>query len=450
MTNITTKYDILHAGAVSGTFAAVGTTNLPAGFATFLTYTPTDVFLNLTSSLTNLAALNVNQTNVANAIGNFFNNGGTLTPNFLNLFNLTGGNLANALTKLDGEAATGGETAVFQSMMQFLGLMLDPFVDGRTGGGGGALGFAPDQEQSFPPDIALAYDTVLKAPPPAATSFNQRWSAWGSAYGGTATISGDPAVGSTNLSASTYGFAAGMDYHPSADTVVGFGLASGGTGWNLQQALGGGHSDEFQAGVYATKYFGPAYVAGALSVAENWMHTSRTALAGDQLTASFNAQSFGARGEAGYRYSPLPGIGVTPYGALQVMTFHTPSYSETDLTGGGFGLTYNAMTATDTRSELGARFSDYTSVNNMPLTLRARVAWAHDWVSDPSLTALFQTLPGANFVVNGAPLPKNSALTSAGAELKLNSKWSVLGKFDGEFARGVQTYAGTGTLRYSW
>jgi len=43
----------------------------------------------------------------------------------------------------------------------------------------------------------------------------------------------------------------------------------------------------------------------------------------------------------------------------------------------------------------------------MPLTLRARVAWAHDWVSNPALTATFQAalLPGADvsFIVNGAP-----------------------------------------------
>src|SRR5205085_1453923 len=52
------------------------------------------------------------------------------------------------------------------------------------------------------------------------------------------------------------------------------------------------------------------------------------------------------------------------------------------------------------------------------LTTRARVAWAHDWVSDPTLAALFQTLPGASFVVNRATPAKNSALTSAGAELR--------------------------------
>ena len=56
----------------------------------------------------------------------------------------------------------------------------------------------------------------------------------------------------------------------------------------------------------------------------------------------------------------LPLIGITPYAALQVQDFHTPGYSETDLTGGGFAQSYNSMSATDTRSELGARFDDMT------------------------------------------------------------------------------------------
>jgi hypothetical protein len=30
------------------------------------------------------------------------------------------------------------------------------------------------------------------------------------------------------------------------------------------------------------------------------------------------------------------------------------------------------------------------------------------------------------------------------------ASWSLIGKFDGEFASGARTYAGTGTLRYAW
>jgi uncharacterized protein with beta-barrel porin domain len=120
------------------------------------------------------------------------------------------------------------------------------------------------------------------------------------------------------------------------------------------------------------------------------------------------------------------------------------------LIAGGLGLSYAAMNGTDTRSELGARFDDLTVFNAKPLVLRAKAAWAHDWVNNPALNAGFQALPAASFMVFGAPLPHDSALTSAGAEMFFTPHWSMLGKFDGEFAKGSQTYAGAGTLRHTW
>jgi outer membrane autotransporter protein len=164
-------------------------------------------------------------------------------------------------------------------------------------------------------------------------------------------------------------------------------------------------------------------------------------------------QDYGARLEAGYRFAvPVHRglVGITPYAAVQVQDFHTPTYSETDLTGGGFGLSYAAMSGTDTRSELGARFDDPTLLGSLPLILRARLAWAHDWVSNPALNAAFQALPGTGFTVNRAPIPKDSTLTSAGAQLFFTPNWSLIAKFDGEFASGSQTYDGIGQIKYSW
>jgi uncharacterized protein with beta-barrel porin domain len=39
---------------------------------------------------------------------------------------------------------------------------------------------------------------------------------------------------------------------------------------------------------------------------------------------------------------------------------------------------------------------------------------------------------------------------SAGAELRVTPRLELTAKFDGEFAAGAQTYAGSGALRYSW
>jgi uncharacterized protein with beta-barrel porin domain len=59
-------------------------------------------------------------------------------------------------------------------------------------------------------------------------------------------------------------------------------------------------------------------------------------------------------------------------------------------------------------------------------------------------------LPGAGFIVNGATPAQNSALASAGAELRLTNGVSLLGKFDSEFSSHSTTYSGTGTVRYRW
>jgi autotransporter-associated beta strand protein len=471
---VSRTYTILSAaGGLNGTtFNALTTTNLPAGFTPSLSYTASNVILNLTATLgqpsapsapgapsvpsgpnaLGTGALSFNQFNVANSLNNFFNNGGTLPASFVGIFGLTGANLASGLSQLSGEAATGAQKVGFQLTDQFLTLMLDPFVDGRSGVGGAdhpALGFAPAREE-LPEDIALAYAKILKAPPKPAPLYEPRLTLWGAGFGGSNRTTGDLAViGSHDLSARTAGGAAGLDYRLTPDTVVGFAFAGAGTDWSLSQGLGGGKSDAFEAGLYGATKSGPAYLAAAFAFTNHWMSTDRFAV-GDHLTADFNAQSYGGRLEGGYRFA-TPYAGITPYAAIQAQNFHTPGYTETGLIPSGFALAFGSRDATDTRSELGARFDRVLAVyTNAVLALRGRVAWAHDWVSDPTLTPVFQTLPGASFIVNGATLAKNSALTSAGAELRLANGVALLAKFDGEFASHSSTYAGTGTLRYRW
>src|SRR5262245_49567842 len=147
-------------------------------------------------------------------------------------------NLTTALDQLSGEAATGAQKVGFQLTDQFLNVMLDPFVDGRSGVGGAdhpALGFAPERE-TMPPEIARAYAAVFKAPQAPAPVYEPRWTAWGAAYGGSNRTTGDLAVsGSHDLAARTVGGAAGLDYRLTPDTVAGFALAGGGTDWSLAQ-----------------------------------------------------------------------------------------------------------------------------------------------------------------------------------------------------------------------
>jgi uncharacterized protein with beta-barrel porin domain len=84
------------------------------------------------------------------------------------------------------------------------------------------------------------------------------------------------------------------------------------------------------------------------------------------------------------------------------------------------------------------------------LTLRGRLAWAHDYNPDRAVSATFQALPGAGFVVNGAAQASDSALTTAAAELKWTNNWTVAATFKGEFSNVTSRYAGKGVVRYAW
>ena len=109
-----------------------------------------------------------------------------------------------------------------------------------------------------------------------------------------------------------------------------------------------------------------------------------------------------------------PWMGITPYAAGQFTTYSLPAYAEQVLAGAGtFALNYAAKDVTAARTELGVRTDKSFAMPNGILTLRGRAAWAHDFNTDRNVTAMFQTLPGAAFVVNGAAQAHDSALVTA-------------------------------------
>jgi uncharacterized protein with beta-barrel porin domain len=455
-TYVNRQYTILHAtGGVSGNFNPAVTSNM-ANIQSTLAYDPNNVFLNINLSFVPPpgVVLNVNQQNVANALTGFFNSTGGIPVAFAGLN-------AAGLTVASGELGTGVIQSSIKADDLFLNLLLDPTIAGRAGGfaqGGSASSqFAADDEalafakRRASPSERDAYAMATKAPLLATQPVN-RWSVWGAAYGGSETVGGSAAIGSQDLTARVWGVAAGADYKVSPNTLLGFALAGGGTGFSLANGLGSGSSDLFQAGVYGRTNVGPAYLSAALAYGWHDVTTNRTvALAGvDQLQGRFRAETFSGRFEGGYRFA-TPFVGITPYAAAQVISFNLPNYAERSLVGGGlFALNYAAQTTTDTRTELGVRTDKSFAMQDAVLTLRGRAAWAHDYNPDRAVTGIFQALPGAAFVVNGARPNADSALVSAGAEMKWLSGFSLAATFEGEFSGNVTSYAGKGVAKYSW
>lgn len=391
-----------------------------------------------------------NQNSIAQAIDTAVTNNpsGIPTP-ILNLYNLTSQELGAALTQLSGEVATGAPVSGIQLMNQFMSLLLNPFADG-LGGKIGPLSFAPEREV-FTPEVASAYASALRTP---AAQPVRRYDVWASVYGATSQVNGNAAtVGSHDLSARSGGVASGVSYRPSPDTILGFAMSGGATSWGLSEGLGSGRSEAWQIGVYGAKQYGSLYLSGALAFTNHWASTTRTVTVGgsDVLNASYNAQSYGGRLEAGYRMTAAP-VTLTPYAAFQAQAFRTPAYSETAASGSPqFALSYNANTATAERTELGGWANrNFLLTDAKLLTLSGRLAWAHDWTNSLGYTPLFQSLPSASFVVNGAAPASDLALVSAGAGMRWRTGWDVMARLDGEFARNEKTYTGTMRARYLW
>ncbi|WP_426612142.1 autotransporter outer membrane beta-barrel domain-containing protein [Bradyrhizobium sp. McL0616] len=429
-------------GTATGNFTGVAA---PGGLIGTTTVGSNEVLLDFTLNYRAKYALNINQQNVATTLQNFFNAKGVLPAEFAGLG-------PAGLTQASGESATGSQQTTFNAMNQFIGLLTDVFSAGRSGTPG-ATPYADETSATAyaatgkRPSDAFA-SIYRKAPPP---TFEQRWNVWAAGFGGSQTTDGNTALGSNNTTSSVYGTAVGLDYRFSPSTIAGFALAGGGTGFGVN-GLGWGRSDLFQAGAFVRHNAGPAYLTAALAYGWQDVTTNRivTAAGIDQLRAQFNANAVSGRIEGGYRQA-TQWIGLTPYAALQATMFSLPSYSEFAVVGNNsFALNYAAKSVTDTRTELGLRADKAFAAAGGVVTLRGRVAWAHDFNPDRSVGAVFQTLPGAAFVVNGAAQAHDSALTTASVQMNWMNGWSTALTFEGEFSNVTRSYAGKGVVRYAW
>ncbi|WP_176479252.1 autotransporter outer membrane beta-barrel domain-containing protein [Mesorhizobium sp. WSM3860] len=450
-----TTYDILSASSLDGAFSGVSSTN--PNFSGTLSYSDTDVFLTTKATLGGGNDLSANQQKIADIINDAFNNGGTLSSGMASLFGLTGSDLTGALSQASGESATGVQQTTFYAMDQFLGVMTDPSVAGRgdsAGVGAGPTAFAdePMPYASTEGGERDPYD-AMTAKAPAAPGFVPRSNAWASVFGGAQTTSSNAAAEPNGLRSGLYGTVVGADYRFSPDSVAGFALAGGGTSFSVD-GIGNGRSDLFQAGAYVRHTNGPSYISAALAYGWQDVTTDRTVTSADRLHAEFNVNAWSGRIEGGYRFvAPLSGgIGVTPYAAGQFTTFGLPAYAEeSDVSGGGaFALNYAAKTVADTRSELGLRMDKSFAMADGILTLRGRLALAHDFNPDRSVAATFQALPGTSFVVNGTAQAADSALVTATAEKKWLNGWTAAATFEGEVSTVMHSYAGKGAVRYAW
>jgi fibronectin-binding autotransporter adhesin len=383
---------------------------------------------------------------------------GALPSQFQGLFNLPTGSQAGALSQLSGQSNSGGAVSASAMQNSFSTTLLNPNIGSRGGSAGAfgpALGFAPDPDDA--PAQKAIYDAVVPTEPLDALMRSMQpyysHSVWASAYGGYAKLTGNSDIGSPTATTYGGGLASGIDYRLGPNTVAGLAVGGGGTSWSLSGGDGGGLSNIFQVGAYASQRFGNAYLSGALAYAFDWMNTNRNVTMPEvaNLTANFLASGPTARLETGYRFV-TPEMGITPYVASEFSALRTPTYSESTASGAqGYALSYDAQTTINGREEVGLWIDKALQLeSNSTLLLRGRVGYAYDWWNNDNLTAQFASLPTQSFTMTGITPPTSVGLASLMSEVRYPNGVSLSTKIDAEFASGSYSFTGTGTFRYSW
>jgi outer membrane autotransporter protein len=444
--NFGQAYTVLSSAApLSQQFATVSP---PTGaYSTSVIYNTSNVQVSFAPNLTGFASSgNANQQATAAAIQAGLIGAGKPGA-FQPLFNLDQASYLAALSQLSGETATGAAPTNFKAMDQFMNAMLNPFLDQRLAGLlGPSIAYAPDIR--IPPAAQQAFASLQR---PGASPRDERFNVWATGYGGWGKTNGDTSTGSSTIDSRVGGGLAGVDYRPVPGLVLG--AAAGGALTNYSLGSGSGNSNVAQLGVYGAVRLDKAYFSAAFAYGWHAVDTNRTvSIAGsDRISAAFDAYSLNTRAEVGIRQGWRE-IGFTPFIAAQLQQFHAPAYQEqANGTGAPFAVSYQQNTTNAIRSELGMWFdAQPKSSSGLPISLRARVAWAHNFGDTPTATGAFVSIPSGPFVVTGAKQGDDVLLASAAAEWAIQRGTWLTARLDTELSRNSSSYSGMGGIRFAW
>ncbi|MDQ0513404.1 autotransporter domain-containing protein [Ancylobacter amanitiformis] len=430
-------YTILSAQAgVAGQFASVVSNY--AFISPSLSYDSGNVYLTLARNDVDFAttALTSNQSAVANAAQSL----GLGDAVFNSVLQLTAGQAPAAFDQLSGEVHASLQSVFMEQSSLIRGALNDRLraaqggvaaaagtVVSVVGTPDGALAYAAPATEGTPGTPAFA---ALKAPMPAPAEKFALWTTgfgnWGS-FDGTANAAG--------INDSTGGFLIG------ADTLVfdgwRIGVAGGYsyTDFSIAGRNSSGNSDNWHAALYAGRNWDALALRSGL--AYTWQDVSTNRTVGfpgftDSLSADYNAGTFQAFGELGYRID-APFASFEPFANLAYVRLNTDGYAEQ---GGAAALYSDGADFDTTFATLGLRASSELTLGAYEATLRGTIGWRHAFGDiAPSVTQAF--VGSDAFTITGVPIAEDAAVLEAGLDLRLSASWTLGIAYTGQFGDGV-------------
>jgi len=466
-----TAYNILHAGSLTGSFNPTVSTGLSTLQAAIWQQNNQDVYLEVTTQVSNLDGT-INEENLADNLDDLSNNGplpDDLNDLIIDLAVQTGTD--NSLAPLDpylGDVYSTFDSLGYWQSNRFINRLISRLNEDGTNTNW-ARSFAlngADGLNGVGSQMAMLRQLVTSQPNQiAANSANGgMWGngdsaasnngVWGAVYGDHLNTDTDSVLGSPDWSANNKGVALGYDISKNG---VNYGLALGYHDANLDfsNRAADGDSDGWDFGLYAGREKNDWYANGALTYNTNSNSLSRTDGLGEH-NSDFDSDSIAAMLEVGKHYvlgkRDQKQNTATPYLSLLAMHYSRDSLRES---GSGVGLDVDDSSRNFFTTNLGVRF-DHKFVDdagNNKGGVMAGLSWIHQFGNtDMPVDSQFQGAPigSGTFRVYGTPLSKNALGLDLGGYGQLNKNLLGFLNYHGSFGGNEKLNSITAGVAYTF
>lgn len=405
-----TRYTVLEAASVSGTFTLVSDPQVSAF-----------VSLSTTSDATH-AYVDVTQTKSFGSVG--------LTPNQIatgaGLDSAASSALVSAVLGLPSDAAaqdafdqlSGEVHASAKGMLLQDSHFLQDAVTARL-----RAAFGDSGKTASLPVMAYGEDGVQSV-----AADTDRFAIWSQGFGSWGRTDSDGNAAAFDRS--TGGLLVGAD-GLAGDWRIGVVGGYSRTSFNADDRASSGDSDNYHLGLYGGTNWGA--IAFRTGAAYTWhrISTSRSiAFQGftDSLSADYDAATAQAFGELAYKTDAGP-FAFEPFANLAYVNLHTDGFAES---GGTAALTSGSSSSDATFTTLGVRASTDVTIGGVAATARGMFGWRHAYGEVTPLSSV-AFAGGDDFTIAGVPIARDAMLVEAGFDVQLARNATLGLSYAGQF-----------------
>ncbi|GAA5543688.1 autotransporter domain-containing protein [Brucella sp. NBRC 113783] len=294
------------------------------------------------------------------------------------------------------------------------------------------------------PVLSFAQSPKGSAPQPfdAVAPASYDYGVWASGFGSWVEHDGNASTG--GLKSTTGGFLSGVDVGFASGWRLGVVGGYSQTDLDAKGRFASATSDNWHLGVYGGNQWGPIGLRAGLVHTWHSIDSSRSvAYTGfsDSLDADYDARTFQAFGELGYRID-MAAASFEPFANLSHVRLHTDGFTEK---GDAAALSVNGETTSTTFTTLGLRASAPLQLGPTTANLKGTLGWRHAYGDiTPESTQYFA---GSNaFTVEGVAIAKDAALVEAGFDLAITEASTFGVSYVGQFGNDTTQNGFNATL----